>query len=81
MLPCVIRSETTVPSSEEIKAARAVLTDDCIVDMQRGFTSPESVIKLMLEAAARVRSSDADAQPAAADWDQPQLWPARPTDK
>ena len=70
-----------MPSSEEIKAARSVLTDDRIVDMQRGITSPENVIKLMLEAAETVRSSGADAQPTAAEWDQPHLWPARLTDK
>ena len=46
-----------MPSSAEIKAARTVLTDDCIVDMQRGVTSPENVIKLMLEAAEKVRLS------------------------
>ena len=70
-----------MPSSEEIKAASSVLTDDRIVDMQRGITSPENVIKLMLEAAEKVRSSGADAQPAAADWEQAHLWPAQPTDK
>jgi hypothetical protein len=72
--------EIAVPSSEEIKAASSVLTDDRIVDMQRGITSPENVIKLMLEAAEKVRSSGADAQPAAADWEQAH-WSAQPTDK
>jgi hypothetical protein len=73
--------EIAVPSSEEIEAARSVLTDDRIVDMQRGITSPENVIKLMLEAAEKVRSSGAGAQPTTAEWDQPHLWPAPLTDK
>ena len=64
-----------MPSLEEIKAAKTVLTDDCIADMQRGVTSPENVIKLMLEAAEKVRSSGSTA-----DWDQRQLWPLGPND-
>jgi hypothetical protein len=76
-----IDREIAVPSHEEIKAARAVLTDDCIVDIKRGVASPENVIKLMLEAAEKVRSSGANAQPSAVEWDQPHLWPARSTDK
>ena len=59
-----------MPSHEEIKAARAVLTDDCIVDIKRGVASPENVIKLMLEAAEKVRSSGANAQPSAVEWDR-----------
>ena len=70
-----------MPSPEEINAARAVLTDDCIGDMQRGVTSPENVIKLILEAAEKIRSFGANAQPSAVEWDQPHLWPVRPTDK
>jgi hypothetical protein len=76
-----IDREIAVPSHEEIKAARAVLTDDCIVHITRGVASPENVIKLMLEAVEKIRSSGANAQPSAAEWDQPQLWPVRPVDK
>ena len=43
--------------SGDRQAARAVLTDDCIVDIKRGVALPENVIKLMLEAAEKVRSS------------------------
>ena len=53
-----IGREITVPSYEEIKAARAVLTDDRIVDIQRGVAPVENVIKRMLEAAEKVRSSE-----------------------
>jgi hypothetical protein len=73
-------SQTTVGLTL-IKAARAVLTDDCIVHITRGVASPENVIKLMLEAVEKIRSSGANAQPSAAEWDQPQLWPVRPVDK
>ena len=52
--------EIAVPSNEEIKAARTVLTDDCIVDLKRGIAAAENVIKLMLEAAEKVRSADAN---------------------
>ena len=69
-----------MPSNEEIKAARTVLTDDCIVDLKRGIAAAENVIKLMLEAAEKVRSADANVRPAPADWNEP-LWPVRPTDK
>jgi hypothetical protein len=70
-----------VPSYEEIKAARAVLTDDCIVDIQRGVAPAENVIKRMLEAAEKIRASGVNAKPTAAEWDEPHLWPARPIDK
>jgi hypothetical protein len=73
--------EIAVPSNEEIKAARTVLTDDCIVDLKRGIAAAENVIKLMLEAAEKVRSADANVRPAPADWNEPHLWPVRPTDK
>jgi hypothetical protein len=53
----MIDREIAVPSYEEIKAARAVLTDDCIVDIQRGVAPAENIIKRMLEAAEKVRSS------------------------
>jgi hypothetical protein len=74
-----IDREIAVPGYEEIKAARAVLTDDCIVDIQRGVAPAENIIKRMLEAAEKVRSSGAHAT--AEEWDQPHLWPARPADK
>jgi hypothetical protein len=41
----MIDREIAVPSYEEIKAARAVLTDDCIVDLQRGVAPAENIIK------------------------------------
>jgi hypothetical protein len=78
ILSCVDRSEIAVPSNEEIKAARTVLTDDCIVDLKRGIAAAENVIKLMLEAAEKVRSAGANVRPAPADWNEP---PVRPTDK
>jgi hypothetical protein len=70
-----------MPSDEEIRACRLVLTEDRIAELHRGLAMPEFVIKLMLEAAERVRTARANAQPSPADWDQPHLWPARPTDK
>jgi hypothetical protein len=68
-----------MPSDEEIKASRLVLTDDRIADLHRGVAMPEFVIKLMLEAAERVRVAGVKAPPA--NWNEPHLWPARPTDK
>jgi hypothetical protein len=70
-----------MPSDEEIKASRLVLTDDRIADLHRGIAMPEFVTKLMLEAAEQVRAASAKARPSAADWDQPHLWPVRPTEK
>jgi hypothetical protein len=69
-----------MPSDKEIRSCRFVLTDDRIADLHRGMAMPEFVIKLMLEAAERVRAASAKTPTSAADWDQPHLWPARPTD-
>jgi hypothetical protein len=71
----MIDREIAVPSYEEIKAARAVLTDDCIVDLQRGVAPAENIIKRRSGFPAPM------AQPTAAEWHQPHLWPARPADK
>jgi hypothetical protein len=57
----VDRSEKAyaVPSNEEIKAARAVLTDDRITELKHGLVTPELVIKLMLEAVEKIRAEEA----------------------
>jgi hypothetical protein len=59
--PEVGRSEKAhaVPSNEEIKAARAVLTDERITELKQGLVTPESLIKLMLEAVVKVRAEEA----------------------
>ena len=71
-----------MPSDEEIKACRLVLTDDRIAELHRGVAVPGLVIKLMLEGAEQVRAAPTTSQPSTTDWDQPQLWPPpRTTDK
>jgi hypothetical protein len=55
--------DAPMPSDEEIRASRLVLTDDRIADLQM----PEFVIKLMLEAAEQVRTARAKAHASAAD--------------
>ena len=52
------RKRAIVPSPEEIRAAAAVLTEDRIAELRRGFVSRELVVKLMLEAAEEVRAQD-----------------------
>jgi hypothetical protein len=74
----MIDREIAVPSYEEIKAARAVLTDDCI--RHKAWCCITSK-RRQTQAAEKVRSSGANSQPSAAEWDQPHLWPVRPVDK
>jgi hypothetical protein len=45
-----------VPSPEEIKAARAILTNDRIMEIGLGLVPVETVIARMLEAAEKVRA-------------------------
>jgi hypothetical protein len=52
------RKRATVPSTEEIKAAAAVLTEDRITELRHGFVSREIVVKLMLEAAEDARGQN-----------------------
>jgi hypothetical protein len=53
-----------VPRPEEIKAARAVLTDKRIMEIGLGFVPVETVITRMLEAAEKVRAQAQAKSPA-----------------
>lgn len=55
-----------MPTHEEIKAARAILTDDRIVELKQGLVNPGLITKLMLEAAERVRSPNSNSPTEAA---------------
>jgi hypothetical protein len=52
-----------VPRPEEIKAARAVLTDERIMEIGLGFVPVETVITRMLEAAEKVRGQAQSKRP------------------
>jgi hypothetical protein len=52
-----------VPKPEEIKAARAVLTNERIMEMGLGLVPAETVIARMLEAAEKVRAQGQSTRP------------------
>jgi hypothetical protein len=52
-----------VPRPEEIKAARAVLTDERILEIGLGLVPVETVIARMLEAAEKVRDQGQSKRP------------------